>query len=250
MAWVWEHGPADQSARFVLLALADFANDEGECWPSLAGIAAKVCMTDRGVRKVLRKLEDDGWVTTEIGGGRRACNIYRIARNPEPRSAFVPPKTRNHVPPGTTFPRNQSAETRNQGAQNPEHGSAEPSLTIIEPSEEKKDTLADEFEAAWRRYPRRVGKGAAEKAWRSARRKAALEAIAGPLAAFIAAVEGGEQRFIPHLATWLNQRRWEDDPGHAANRPRTSADDLDHLSAIRSTDDLAALMPPQLRIAR
>lgn len=124
MAKIWDDGPEGQGERFVLLALADYANDAGECWPALASVARKCCLTDRGVRKILRRLEDDGWLETEVGGGRHGCSKYTI--NPERGSP------RNVVPPGTRV-----QETRNQSAENPERGSAEPSRTIKEPS--KKD---------------------------------------------------------------------------------------------------------------
>lgn len=32
MAQIWEHGPEKQAERFVLLAIADYANEYGECW--------------------------------------------------------------------------------------------------------------------------------------------------------------------------------------------------------------------------
>lgn len=110
-----------------------------------------------------------------------------------------------------------------------------------------------EFDRVWSLYPRKVGKGAAEKAWLKARRSASFDEIAGPLAAFCENIRGTEQRFIPHLATWLNQRRWEDDQTHAANRNRTSDDDLRHLATIRegatAEDDLARLFDsPKLRL--
>lgn len=67
------------------------------------------------------------------------------------------------------------------------------------------------FDAFWRAYPRKVGKGAALKAWNAAIRKADPERI----------VEGVERypwpddpSFVPHASTWLNGQRWEDElPG-------------------------------------
>jgi hypothetical protein len=133
MSWVWENGPEQQSARFVLLALADFANDAGECWPSIDGIARKVCMSDRGVQKVLRQLEADGWIATEIGGGRRGANVYRIA-------LVRPTETPNDVPPERCSPRTTAQKTLNDvhhppnmSSENPERRSPEPSRTIKEP---------------------------------------------------------------------------------------------------------------------
>lgn len=121
MAKIWEYGPESQGERFVLLALADYANDEGECWPSLGGIARRTCLSERGIQKILKRLCDGGWLGIEYGKGRRNCNIYTI-------------KTPNEVHPERGSPPNLSAETPNLGVKNPERGSPEPSITVKEPS--------------------------------------------------------------------------------------------------------------------
>ena len=107
MSQVWETGPAKQSHLLVMLALADYANDSGTCWPSMASIAAKARVTERGARKIVRELEALGWLEIDTGGGRHGCNRYTV--NPEQGSP------RNDVPPGTAM-----QETRNSDAQNPE----------------------------------------------------------------------------------------------------------------------------------
>ena len=69
------------------------------------------------------------------------------------------------------------------------------------------------FDQFWQAYPRKVGKGAAEKIWRRIHGN-------GLLADVLAALEwqqtsdawtkdGGQ--FIPHPATYLNQKRWQDE---------------------------------------
>jgi hypothetical protein len=121
MSMIWDRGPESQSERFVLLALADYANDEGECWPSIGGVARKTCLTDRGVRKIIRRLQDDGWLEVDEGGGRRNCNLYRV-------------KTLNHVQPEQHSALNHVSKNPEPRSLNPEHGSAEPSRTIKEPS--------------------------------------------------------------------------------------------------------------------
>ncbi len=72
-----------------------------------------------------------------------------------------------------------------------------------------------EFEDVWRVYPRKVGKQAARKAWWK------LVGTDRPaVSVIVSAIEKqrtwpqwtkDEGQFIPHLATWLNQHRWEDE---------------------------------------
>lgn len=113
MTDVWDNGPEDRSELLVLLALADFADDHGRCWPSVETIGRKARMGERGVQKVLRRLEDAGWITTQVNGGRSGVNFYFI-HNPEPCS-----------------PPNRRAEKPRTGVQKtPNGGSPEPSLTI------------------------------------------------------------------------------------------------------------------------
>lgn len=78
MREIWKNGPEKQAERFVLLALADYANDQGECWPAVSSLAMRTCMSVRGVQTILRRLEADGWLAIEVGGGRKNCNMYRI----------------------------------------------------------------------------------------------------------------------------------------------------------------------------
>jgi hypothetical protein len=72
------------------------------------------------------------------------------------------------------------------------------------------------FKGFWDVYPKKVGKGAAEKAWKEV--KDPVETLAKITWALAWqkkldqwTKEGG--RFIPMPATYLNQRRWEDEEG-------------------------------------
>ena len=80
---------------------------------------------------------------------------------------------------------------------------------------------ADDFEAFWSDYPRKVGKGAAVKAWKAATRKTNPQAIRDGLRRQLPAMTQQEPRFIPHPSTWLNSERWTDDP--EALRPNLRA---------------------------
>ena len=141
MAWVWDKGPGNGAERLVLLALADFCDDAGRCWPAMATIAAKACVTERGARNIVRRLEADGWLKTQVGRGRGGCNTYQIlVSSPEQRSgnevpgmAFRP--ERDDTLPGTVLPFNRNA------------GSAKPSRTTKEPSSAARKAKADAVEA-------------------------------------------------------------------------------------------------------
>jgi DNA-binding MarR family transcriptional regulator len=58
---VWQHGPRDTSARMLLLAIADCANDQGEAFPSVALLGEKSCMSKSTVLRTLQALETAGW---------------------------------------------------------------------------------------------------------------------------------------------------------------------------------------------
>ena len=121
MSMVWEVGPQKQADRFVLLAIADYANDDGEAWPSISGICRKTCMSERGVQTIIRRLEAEGWLSVETGKGRKNCNIYTI-------------KTPHHLPPAPRAPPRMDAETPHMDAKNPAPRAPEPSYNHQEPS--------------------------------------------------------------------------------------------------------------------
>ena len=83
MSAIWENGPDKPAERLLLLALADYAGDDGECWPAVSSLARKTGLSVRGVQQSLRRLEADGWLKTEVNAGRNGCNNYRIT----PRTA-------------------------------------------------------------------------------------------------------------------------------------------------------------------
>ena len=78
MSAVWEDAPYDAGALLVLLALSDYANDAGECWPNVSSIAVKTRLGVRQVHNILRQLKSDGAISIKPGGGRGVSNRYQI----------------------------------------------------------------------------------------------------------------------------------------------------------------------------
>ncbi len=55
MTWAWRQ-PLTSTQRFVLLALADAADDNGACWPSVSTLADRCVMSTRTVQRALQDL--------------------------------------------------------------------------------------------------------------------------------------------------------------------------------------------------
>jgi len=83
---VWEHAPVGGSDLLVLLALADFANDEGtNAWPSHATLARKARLSEERIRHVLRSLQKRGLILVDVQAGGPATlrrdrrpNVYTL----------------------------------------------------------------------------------------------------------------------------------------------------------------------------
>ena len=66
------------------------------------------------------------------------------------------------------------------------------------------------FDIFWKAYPRKVGKPAAQKAWKGIK---GIESHSGEVLAGVSRwiAHWTDKQFIPYPATFLNQRRWEDE---------------------------------------
>jgi len=76
MSWVWKFGPDDANERYVLLKLADNANQDGLCWPSLLDISDCTRLSESTVRRSIVQLEKGGWLTVKRGLGRGKNSEY------------------------------------------------------------------------------------------------------------------------------------------------------------------------------
>lgn len=78
MTAVWDGSEADGGALLVLLAIADFANDRGMAFPSVARLARKARRSKRQVFAILKQLQAMGELRVESGGGRHEVNRYHV----------------------------------------------------------------------------------------------------------------------------------------------------------------------------
>lgn len=80
MMHVWQHSQQRGSALVVMLALADMANDDGECYPGKGKLSLKCRLTVRNLTTTLRQLEAAGelTITPRRLGKFNQSNVYKI----------------------------------------------------------------------------------------------------------------------------------------------------------------------------
>lgn len=81
MNWAWEQRLPPNS-KLILMALADAADEVGQCWPRVRVIAEKCCTSERTVQRVLKELEAAGFLHIERNyrkDGSQSSNVYSLS---------------------------------------------------------------------------------------------------------------------------------------------------------------------------
>ncbi|WP_244120806.1 helix-turn-helix domain-containing protein [Burkholderia gladioli] len=96
--------------KAVLISLADNANDQGVCWPSIPTIAKRVCASERAVQNAIKWLEEAKIVTANRTNGRHTSYTltpaaYLPQQEIHPRSKCTgegdaPQQEMHHTPAG------------------------------------------------------------------------------------------------------------------------------------------------------
>ncbi|WP_342315735.1 helix-turn-helix domain-containing protein [Lysobacter sp. FW306-1B-D06B] len=92
-----------QTAKFVLISLADQADNDGICWPSVAFICERTSLCDRAVQKSLKWLREHSAIRIEANAAAKGKNLYTVTPDnftPEP----VSPPHKVHPEPDSPSP--------------------------------------------------------------------------------------------------------------------------------------------------
>lgn len=79
MARVWATSSHSGTELLMLLAIADFSDDDGRAYPAVGTLAKKCRMTDRNARLILANLRDSKELIVRFGEGPKGANQYLIA---------------------------------------------------------------------------------------------------------------------------------------------------------------------------
>lgn len=136
LCWPLQMPPTPKA---VLISLADNANDQGECFPSIARICERTCLSERAVQEAIGWLERRGALSRSMQAGRSTVYTLRPAGYQTPASG---------APPQQAHPRAKCTTPPQQAHPTPAAGAP---ITVIEPSSnrQKKNALAcpDDVEA-------------------------------------------------------------------------------------------------------
>lgn len=196
LTWAFER-PISGNEKVVLLALADHADERGICWPSIAKLSERSCVSERTVQRILLKLVEMGLlevVPQEDSNGRTSSNRYQLCMVGEGVKLS---------PPGDTVVTLEGDTV----------------VTPYEPSEGTinnpyKSPLDEEFAEFWAEYPKRTPnpqKPAKESYIRARKKGATHDEIMAGLRAYALSRAGQDPAYTAQAVTWLNQYRWKDD---------------------------------------
>jgi hypothetical protein len=102
MSACWPLQGMSPAQKAVLISLADQANDDGYCWPSVGTIAKRTCLSERAVQGAIKWLVSAGLLSADERKG--TSSVYQItpaayAPPQEMRPADAAPRGAGNAPP-------------------------------------------------------------------------------------------------------------------------------------------------------
>lgn len=248
IAWAFGVNGLTTVQKFLLVAIADYADENHSCFPGQESLAERICATRQTVSKNLSELESLGLLMREErrrGDGYRTSDRFILAVGSTPTSCRDASRKDGLRKPTSRKPeadlmsgksRSHVRQTGGQRSEPSEEPPVEPSdthaLTLIDPGELVESTDAA-FERAYAAWPKKVNrKTAKEKFARAIRRHPGL---AEDIIRFgNAYAETTERQFVPALDVWINKEKWTDElpsPRRDNYRQVTHLDVINRLEA-------------------
>jgi len=206
-------------AKLLYAEISSLTDARGYCWASNGYFQKLYGISEPTVQRYLRALKAGGYIKIadgDGGQGRRKifAGVNPLAENPLKNDGVTPSKmTPNPLKNDTRIKKEIRKESNPPKA--PQGAASVPSWK------------PERFAGLWDYYPRHTSKQAAAKAWDKLKPSDELIAQMGRALRRQKAWDEWQRGIgIPHLSTYLNQRRWEDEldePMAAAEPPREEA---------------------------
>lgn len=190
---------------------------------------------DCSVDDMLNELQKSGFILRYQVGEQRFIQIQNFSKhqNPhckEPESTIPAPCL--HGTSTVQAPDENRSGPADSLLLIPDSLNPHPEKSIYSPSVSVSVDVG--FTTFWQQYPKKVAKPAAQKAWNKLKPNlpTVLQAIECAQATEQWRKDGGQ--FIPNPATWLNQRRWEDEGFESVISPGIATDSKPKIGDTRT----------------
>lgn len=181
------------NAKLLYGEITALCNEKGYCWANNEYFASLYGVSKQSISSWISQLSSKKYISTSLeykDGTMEILNRYIKLFEYPIQEILNTPIQKNLKDNNTSF--NNTSNT------------------IVRKTDN--DCLFDKF---WTKYPKKVAKPSAQKAFK--RIKVTDSILADMLTAIDTMKTTTKQEFIPYPATWLNQKRWEDETEEPQN---------------------------------
>lgn len=198
-----------------------------ENWDYTIGGLTRICREGKdAIRNAIVELEEAGYIQRRQlhdETGAFSGNEYVIYESP--LSGF--PSTENPLTENPTELNTKLLNTNNPPIVPPQGETPEKPRRRSRKPKEAPDWKPERFEKFWEAYPKGKSKQAAIRAWDALKPDdSVLHAMALGLMRDMESDQWKDPHYIPHASTWINQRRWEDEPDKPIDGPKTTVEEV------------------------
>jgi hypothetical protein len=273
-----EHKELKGNEKLTMVILANYADEDGECYPGVERIANQLNMSKRGAQKLLSKLHTDGHLEIKhnagISTGTGKTNRYKLTSFAR-KETIHPQQGVNHCSPlHSRKGVNSGAQGVNSGAQGVNSGSPDPS---VDPSVDPKDKECNNLSplpasadpmlsAATSKFNNKQTSRGARGSWQAemnlrvpARIRVPLVNCVGRICGLTAMMDADEGTLIEvhDMACWLHEQGYDSskvdelykiylsDEWLRANHPRPSVKALMRFASKQAENGTTPILTPK-----
>jgi hypothetical protein len=245
-SWVLKTRVGDPSLKMLLLAIANYADPDGKCFPKVSTLAFDSEVSTRTIQRSLRKLEELGLIKITDQFNQNGSQINSliqvlIEENEGGRQTVTPiPVTPDFVTPGVTSSCHGGGDNTVSPPESLEQSYEQPIEQVNKCPELSLGCTDEIFEAVpiskkeqaetffdkqfWPAYPKRFGSNPKEPAKKKIvaailKGEKPAEILLGVNRLYSGLERSGKlgTEFVPMALTWINRKGWKDDPLPAGN---------------------------------
>lgn len=258
ITWAFARTGIKGGAKFVLVTLADMADQEHSCYPGIPELARLTGFGETAVKGHLAALAEASLISRESrfrrDGSRTSSRYYldvdgAITTNrPKPESdsggestkAGIRPTPQSESDPPPVGIRPPILEP----SFNPQSEPTDENSLIAQDDIEAAPTVDDYFDQLWKLWPRKDARKTAAAKFKLAARKVPPQDLLDHARRWLAARTHVDPDHMPYAATWLNQERWTDGPPQPPARPAPPASAfqrnlnlVEHFAALEARNE-------------